>query len=157
MKKWTLPFSFLLAIVVLSCNNDENKGHNYNDKAPKTLEDSLMKDIDDGHILGMSKMAKLHKAQQNARKMLDSIAILPANTQKTAAGFVAQLNETIKDLDYADFAMEKWMTEFEMDSAKENAEQRLKYLTAEKMKVDKMKEAILTSLQKADSLFKEKF
>ena len=84
MKKWLLPFSLLLAIVVISCNNNEHnaKAQTITSKAPKTLEDSLMKDIDDGHILGMSKMAKLHKAQQNARRMLDSIATLPAKAQK---------------------------------------------------------------------------
>ena len=49
------------------------------------------------------------------------------------------------------------MTEFEMDSAIDNLEQRIKYLTDEKMKVGKMKEAILTSMQKADSLLKVRF
>lgn len=43
-----------------------------------------------------------------------------------------------------------------MDSALNNAEQRIKYLTDEKLKVGKVKEAILGSLQKADSLLKEK-
>lgn len=158
MKKWILPFTFLLTIAYVSCNNDaKHDNHSNTDKAPKTIEDSLMKDIDDGHIVGMSKMAKLHKAQQNTRRILDSIAKLPAKAQKNIQVYVSKLNDAIKDLEYADFAMDKWMTEFEMDSAKENIEQRIKYLTDEKMKVGKMKEAILTSLQKADSLLKEKF
>jgi len=53
--------------------------------------------------------------------------------------------------------MDKWMTEYDMDSAINNMEQRIKYLTDEKMKVGKMKEAILGGLQKADSLLREKF
>lgn len=157
MKEWLLPLIVLLTIVAISCNNDrKNDTHIHTDKAPKTLEDSLMKQIDDGHIVGMSKMAKLHKAQQQAKRVLDSIALLPAKAKHSAESFVIKLNDAIKDLAYADFAMDKWMTEFEMDSAKDNVEQRLKYLTDEKMKVEKMKEAILNSLQKADSLFKYK-
>ena len=48
------------------------------------------------------------------------------------------------------------MTEYEVDSAEDNAGKHIKYLTDEKMKVDKMKEAILSGLQKADSLLKVK-
>jgi transcriptional regulator NrdR family protein len=44
-----------------------------------------------------------------------------------------------------------------MDSAVSNIEQRIKYLTEEKLRVSKVKEAILNSLQKADSLLKAKF
>jgi len=36
-------------------------------------------------------------------------------------------------------------------------EERVRYLSSEKLKVGKVKEAILNSLQKADSLIKEKF
>jgi hypothetical protein len=52
--------------------------------------------------------------------------------------------------------MNKWMDEFNMDSAVNNMEQRIKYLTDEKMKVGKVKESILGSLHKADSLLKSK-
>jgi hypothetical protein len=53
--------------------------------------------------------------------------------------------------------MNKWMEEFNMDSALNNAEERIDYLGSEKLKVSKVKEAILGSLQKADSILKEKF
>jgi len=53
--------------------------------------------------------------------------------------------------------MENWMDEFNMDSAVNNVEQRIKYLSEEKLKVSNVKENILTSLQKADSLIKQKF
>jgi len=48
------------------------------------------------------------------------------------------------------------MDEFNMDSLTNNAKERIKYLTDEKLKVSKVKESILNSLQKADSLVKEK-
>ncbi len=157
MKKIIFP---ILALVVLAaCNSGDKKngGHNNSANEPKTLADSLMKDIDDGHIVGMSKIGKLHNTQKEVQRVIDSIGKLPAKAQEAVASYVEQLKANIKELEYADFAMEKWMTEFEMDSAIDNIEKRIKYLTDEKMKVSKMKEAILTSMQKADSLLKAKF
>ena len=45
------------------------------------------------------------------------------------------------------------MEEFKADSLKGNTELRAAYLQSEKEKVTKVKEAILGSLQRADSLF----
>ena len=149
MKKIILPL--LLVVVAFACNNNHD-GHNPSDKAPKTLEDSLIRDIDDGHFVCMSKMSKLHKEQQNVKRALDSIAVLPANTQQAAAEYVTELNKAAEDLNYADFAMEKWMTEYNPDSSVNDKEKRLLYLQSEQMKVGKMKNAILSSLQKADSI-----
>ena len=153
MKKWISGTIFFLTILFIACNNNKDHG-SHNDKTPKTMEDSLLKDIDDGHIIGMSKMSKLHRTQQAVRKAIDSIAGLSPNAQENAADYVAKLNELIKELDYADFAMEKWMTEYYQDSLLDNKEKRLIYLQDEKMKVDKMKKAILDGLQKADSVLK---
>ena len=60
-----------------------------------------------------------------------------------------------EDLNYAEYGMNTWMEAFNPDSAKENMEARIKYLASEKDKVDKVKESILSSLQRADSLFKK--
>jgi len=161
MKKTILPFAILL-IITAACNNsdkkhDDHSGHTHSSEEPKTLADSLMKEIDDGHVVGMSKIGKLHNTQKQVQAVIDSIGKLPGKAQQAAAPYVAKLKTLVKDLEYADFAMDKWMTEFDMDSAVNNMEQRIKYLTDEKLKVGKMKEAILGGLQKADSLLKEKF
>jgi len=157
MKKIILPF--VAFVVFISCNSGDkkNEGHNHGVDEPKTLVDSLVKDIDDGHIVGMSKIGKLHNLKNDVQRVIDSIGKLPAKAQQAVAPYVEQLKANIKDLEYADFAMEKWMTEFEMDSAVNNMEQRIKYLTDEKLKVGNVKEAILSSMQKADSLLKAKF
>lgn len=162
MKKLITPVIALLCCIAIACNNsgkkqDDQRSNNNSGNEPKTLVDSLMADIDDGHIVGMSKIGKLHNTKKEVQRVIDSIGKLPAKVQQAFASYVEQLKANIQDLDYADFAMEKWMTEFEMDSAVDNMEQRIKYLTDEKMKVSKMKEAILTSLHKADSLLKVKF
>jgi len=49
------------------------------------------------------------------------------------------------------------MNEYNMDSALNNANERMKYLDEEKRKVSSIKENILNGIQKADSLIKAKF
>ena len=155
MKKILLPF--ISMIVLASCGGKKSESRNHEANEPKTQADSLMKYIDDGHMVGMSKIGKLHNIKKEVQAVIDSIGKLPAKAQQAVALYVEQLKTNIKDLDYADFAMDKWMTEFEMDSAIDNMGQRIKYLTDEKMKVSTVKQAILTSMQKADSLLKIKF
>jgi hypothetical protein len=156
MKRLFLPV--VIVSLVIACNSSDKKNelHSGNANVPKTLTDSLLKDIDDGHVLGMSKIGKLHNTKKAVLHIIDSIGTLPAKAQQTFAPYVGQLNEAIKDLDYADFAMDKWMTEYTEDSVADDAEKHIKYLSDEKMKVDKMKAAILSSIQKADSLLKVK-
>jgi hypothetical protein len=92
--------------------------------------------------------------EKKVKAALDSIAKLPAKSKQDLAPYKVKLDSVAADLSYAIFAMDKWMEEFDMDSAKDNIEARVKYLLDEKMKVGKVKTAILNSLSKADSLMK---
>ena len=60
-----------------------------------------------------------------------------------------------EDLNFAEYSMNTWMEEFIPDSAKDNPEGRLTYLKTEHEKVEKVKNNIQLSLQRADSLFKK--
>lgn len=60
-----------------------------------------------------------------------------------------------EDLNYAEYSMNTWMEEFNSDSAKDNPELRLEYLKTEQDKVEKVKNNILSSIQRADSIFKK--
>ena len=151
-----IHFLFIVAIsmLVIACGTSENN----NEKSPEALKaDSLYKDVMAGHDVGMAKMGKLTRAEQASRRLLDSIKKLPAKARQSAEPIRAKLDSLQKDLSYAEFAMNKWMEEFNMDSAVNNIGQRISYLETEKFKVEKVKEAILGSLQKADSVLKEKF
>jgi hypothetical protein len=158
MKKLILPIVVLVFIGLLSCNSPED---NHSDHAgrnePKTKADSLMKDVMEGHDIGMAKMGKLTRAEQTTRRLLDSIAKLPAKAKQAAEPLKIKLDSLQKDLQYAEFAMNKWMDEFKFDSAVNDVKERINYLGEEKLKVTKVKEAILNGLQKADSVLKEKF
>jgi hypothetical protein len=151
MKKNILIALFCTAIIT-GCNNNSEPA------APDNLKanaDSLYDEVMDGHNVGMAKMPTLSEMQEQAKKVLDSIGKLPAKAKEAAAPYRAKLDSLIKDLSYAEFAMDKWMTDFKYDSAKNNLEQRIRYLTDENSKVGKVKQAILGSLQKADSLLKK--
>ena len=154
MKK-IFPWAVVLCVIfVTSCNeNDSGQGR---DAGPKSRTDSLLSDVMDGHNIGMAKMGRLSRAEQSTKRLLDSIAALPAKARQAAEPLKIKLDSLQKELSYAEFAMNKWMDEFNVDSAVENAKDRIKYLEEEKLKVTKVKEAILSSLQKADSLLKAK-
>jgi ABC-type Fe3+-hydroxamate transport system substrate-binding protein len=157
IKKIIFP---LLAISLLtSCNNsskEDHSKHGTEKETPKTAEDSLLEEVMDGHDEVMPKMGKVRGAQAQAKAMLDSIAKLPAKAQDAAVDLKKKLETLINDLNYADNAMYVWMTEFKRDSAVNNVQERLRYLTSEKGKVAKVKEAVLGGLARADSLFKAK-
>ena len=158
MKKSVFYFSFLLSVSIAACNDAENdhSGHG-KDNGPKTKVDSLKESVDEDHIIGMSKMGKLTRAEQTTRRMLDSIAKLPAKARQAAEPFTIELETLQKELSDAESAMDKWMVEYKEDSLLDNVDERVKYLSSEKLKVTIVKEAILSGLQKADSLIKGKF
>ena len=158
MKKSIFYFAFLATVILIACNDAANK-HNGHvmDNEPKTQLDSLNNAVDEDHIVGMSKMGKLTRAEQTTRRLLDSIAKLPGKARQAAEPYKNKLDSLQKELSYAESAMDKWMKEYKMDSLITNAEERVKYLSSEKLKVGKVKDAILNGLQKADSLIKGKF
>ena len=118
----------------------------------QTKEDSLFKEIMEGHDYGMARMGKISKYRSQLKKKLDSINLL--QIPKIDLQYHKSLIELQKKLDDAEYAMNVWMEEFKIDSAKENKDARLKYLEEEKHKVQLVKEAILRSLQSADSILK---
>lgn len=139
---------------IFSCNDS---AHEHNSRAaasgPKTLEDSLYAEVDEAHIVGMSKMGKLRGALAQVQKALDSVSKLPES--KLDENYQQSLIDLQEDLNYANYSMDTWMDEFRKDSAKGNPELRIKYLQSEKDKVTKMRDNILNGLHRADSFFKK--
>lgn len=118
--------------------------------AMKTQEDSLYHDVMEGHNVGMAKIGKLRKYIDQAQHRIDSLQKLPANATNKKSKAV--LDSLLQDLKYADYSMNTWMEEFKVDSGNDNSDLRIKYLQTEKEKVTRVKQNILNSLQKADSL-----
>jgi hypothetical protein len=156
MKKILLSFLLFTFICTIACNNKDKKA-NAGNKDPKTLVDSLEAEVMDGHNASMAKYGKLMAMQNEAQRLLDSIAKLPAKAREAVTNLKTKLDGLVEDLGSAKANMDKWMDEYNMDSAVNNATQRIKYLTSEKIKISKIKESILSGLQKADSVLKAKF
>lgn len=152
--KQLLVFSLAL-LLLFSCNNQGANSDNGGEEK-KSETDILFDEVMQGHDAAMPKMNKLARLQRETKAAIDSLSKLPQAAKKNAAAYKAQLDSLLKDLDYADFAMNKWMQEFKHDSLKNNEKERINYLQSEKEKVNKMKDAVLNSLQKADSIFAAK-
>jgi TolA-binding protein len=142
----------LVLVIVVAIAACSNPGNNNSAGKAKTQTDSLMDEVMEGHNLAMAKISKLHQTKNQLQHTLDSISKLPADAQKNLVHYKTQLDSTLNHLTRADDAMEKWMSEFNMDSASNDAEKRFKYLESEKMKISNVRNAIIGSLRTADSL-----
>ncbi len=143
----------VLAIAFLSCN--DSKEADKRSDPDQALADSLQKEVDEGHNVGMARYGKLKSMKFEAERILDSISKLPAKAREAAAPLKVKLDSLVSDLATAKDNMDTWMREFDMDSALDNIQNRIKYLTEEKLKVGKVKESIIQSLQRADSVLRK--
>src|SRR5688572_28016029 len=153
MKKIMLVSLAILTVAFLSCN--DSKEADKKSDPDQALADSLQKEVDEGHNIGMARYGKLKSMKFEAERMLDSISKLPAKAREAAAPLKVKLDSLVSDLATAKDNMDTWMREFDMDSALNNIQNRIKYLTEEKLKVGKVKESIIESLQRADSLLRK--
>ncbi len=152
MKK--ILFTLFILTVLASCesapkqNTERKDGFN---PILKTREDSLFHDVMEGHDMGMARMGKISRYLSQIQKTLDSLNKLPAS--KIDTKYHQFLIDLQKELNYADYGMNNWMEEFKVDSVRNDQEKRIRYLEAEKVKIQKVKESIVGSLKRADSLF----
>ena len=88
--------------------------------------------------------------------MIDSISKLPAAEKEAAASYREQLTSLVKDLSEAKEGMDGWMRYYRdvRDSAKDDPPKRIAFLRDEIERVNKIRDAILQSLARADSLIK---
>jgi len=155
MKKILLPAIILFTLIFAACNNAANDAPVA--KKDKSSLDSLEGVIEDGHNIGMSKMGRLSRAENEVNRLLDSISKLPSRASEAAAPYKAKLNSLLEELNSADSGMNKWMEEYRFDTLKNDIAGRINYLLSETPKVEKIKASILEGLDKADSLLKRKF
>ena len=151
MKKNIFLLAAFIFTFLLSCNNSKGKTDPLQAQA-----DSLQKEVIDGHNIAMPKSRKIPALQKQIQQIIDSISNLSPKGVQANASYKMELENLFNNLSSADSTMNKWMDEFNLDSFQNNLEQRVKYLSEEKNKVEKVKDAVLNSLQMADSLLKKK-
>jgi len=142
-----------IVLIIIACNQTEEPTRKDGfSEVPKSKEDSLYKEVMEGHDIGMSKIIRVKRAISKSQHQLDSLNALPKN--KLDQNYQQAIMDLQEDLNYADYGMNTWMTEFKADTLQDNKELRIRYLESEKEKVTKIKEAILSGLKRADSLLK---
>jgi hypothetical protein len=142
----------IIVFTINACSNAPEKSERKDGFTPvlKTKEDSLYHDVMEGHDIGMAKMGTLRKQLNKVQHELDSLSKLPS--KKIDQRYKQALLDLQEELNYADHAMFTWMQEFVVDSAISDKDKRLLYLESERVKVQKVRDNILNSLQRADSL-----
>ncbi|MCR6722209.1 MAG: hypothetical protein NVV59_18400 [Chitinophagaceae bacterium] len=153
MKKLLIPAAIVLTLA--ACNNADTAAKD--DKAPKTPIEMLKKEIDDIHIIGMSKMGRLNTLQQHTQRFIDSLSNLPGKMNDATLSLRAQADSLLNELNYADYAMNTWMPEFysHTDTLLDKPDQLLEYLKSEKEKATKVTDAIVEGVKKAEALLKK--
>jgi hypothetical protein len=151
MKK--IALILIAGIIVIGCNSTEER--QTGNRVVRSEEDSMFDVVNEGHIIGMGKMDDMDAAKQRTKVLLDSIAKLPAKARDAAAPYAAKLKDAYDDLTGAEGKMNKWMKEFADNYNK--TKEKVSFLKDEKIKVDDMKESILSSLAKSDSVLRARF
>lgn len=153
--KYILGFLAIFFLITSCKENGKNEVERKDGftKVLKTKEDSLVNEVKEGHDIGMARMQKISKYLEQIKLKLDSLSKLPAS--KLDENYQQSLIDLQEDLNYAQYGMNRWMDEFTLDTMKDNKEKRLEYLEAEKKKILEVKESILSSLARADSLFRK--
>jgi hypothetical protein len=152
MNKISFVIAAILITGILACKN--NNKHSSDPLLAKA--DSLYDQVIKEHNRGMSGWNKIEGRKKRIINKLDSMAALPSNIQASLDAYKTNLNEVAGELGNAYEKMDVWMREMKLDSAENNTEIRVQYLTGENLKGGKITELINNSLQKADSLLKIK-
>ena len=152
MKKLIFPAIVLLAV---ACGDGEPAPAERTDgfsKKAETPQDSLFDEVMHGHDVAMAKMGKIGKYRKELQGKIDSLSKVGGAAK---ASLQSSLKELEAELKVAEDGMNKWMEEFEIDSAQDDIARRIQYLTSEKLKVDDVKEKIFNAVNKADSILKK--
>ena len=145
----------VIGMTVLACNNAQDNAAERKDgysTEPKTETDSLYHQVMEGHDVGMAKMGALKKYNGLAQSKIDSVQKLSADKQDKS--YLQEVMTLRQQLINAEKGMNEWMEGFNLDSASGPAASA-SYLKSELQKVTIVRDNILGSLGKADSLLKK--
>ena len=149
---YLLGLLFLTALLFACADPAADRKNGFSDPVV-SKEDSLLKEVMEGHDLAMAKMSKIFKYKKRARATIDSMVQVPA--AKKDLDKISVYRGLLDQLTDADISMNQWMDGFKRDSATGNPPVRIEYLEQERMKVLMVKQKIFNSLALADSLYNQ--
>lgn len=134
-------------MIVLSCNNSSSSGSSereHNASIPKTLSDTLYKEVMEGHDIGMAKMGEIARYQKLVEQKRDSLQTI--NSKKDLQ---ILLDSVLWDLSAAEEWMSRWMQDFEPDKAGSTETEKISFYRNEKEKIDTVNALIFRSIERA--------
>jgi hypothetical protein len=143
--------AILVLICMLSCADDTPERKDGFSNVASTPEDSLFQAVMDGHDEAMPKSMRIPQYREQLKKRIDSLDKLKSESAIDVRRKYQELDNQLKT---AQEGMNKWMKDFQIDSAENDTEQRIKYLTSEKEKVEKVRVDVLAAVAAADSLLR---
>jgi len=149
--KYTLVFITIAMTFLVGCN-DSTSGK---EPVVTSVTDSLFHEVMEGHDAAMGKTNRISSLQKLVQREIDSLDKLPSKMKHGSETYKVRLDSLSVMLGGASADMDKWMQEFNMDSAKNDQELRAKYLESEKEKIFKVREKMTDALKMADSLLKK--
>lgn len=151
MNKLFLAALMIVTVAFVACGADD-AAKNLQAKS-QALYDSMIK----GHDVGMAKMRALSNARNRTKQLIDSIDKLPAQAKEAAADLRVRLSGLGDELAAAEKGMNDWMAKINFDTLNNDIKEKVRYYTSENEKTTRIKNDILGSLAKADSVLKERF
>jgi hypothetical protein len=152
--KYLFLLTAFFAAIVTGCNDkDKQSTTGTTSDTLKTQADTLMADVMAGHDEGMSKYGKLNAMEKRVQYISDSLGKLSV---KAVGPLKARMDSLLVDIRSAKKGMDDWMDRFNMDSAVNDLQARIRYLMDERVKVNKVRDDILMVLKKTDSLVRDR-
>jgi hypothetical protein len=150
--KSTLMYRFYIVcmlVVFIACGDSgEERTDGYSNIATSP-EDSLMEAVMEAHNVAMAKKGKVTGYLKTADQKIDSVSkIRSGDARQTEAAY----RDVRSKLKVAEDGMNKWMNEFRADSAQNETDVRISYLTEEKRKMEQIRDQTLEALKQADSV-----
>ena len=149
--RYTFVFIIVAITSLVGCNNSTSS----KEPVVTSVTDSLFHEVMKGHDAAMGKTNRISSLQKLVQHAIDSLDKLPSKMKQQSETYKFRLDSLSIMLGSANADMDKWMQEFNMDSAKNDQELRAKYLESEKEKIFKVREKMTDALKMADSLLKK--
>lgn len=128
-----------MTVFILACS----------DKEAKKEKDMLMEQVMAAHDEVMPKMGELRRLSKDLKAKADSLTAL---NDPALAGEIQQLTFAAEKIESANESMMVWMRQFEQPDNEAPLSEVIAYLKDQKEKIDKVKEAMLKSLEEGKSL-----
>lgn len=145
--RMNLGIMIIMICLTMACNpsgTSESRTQQNNASIPKTQSDSLYKETMDGHDLGMAKMGEMIRYQNLLKKSIDSFSGIKNGDKQ-----ISILDSALQQITRAEEQMNRWMQGFEPDKAGNTEEEKIRFYTSEKEKIDSVNASILQSIDRA--------